>query len=181
MSNYTSILGFQSIDVNTLRPRQNGRHSADDIFKCNENVWIPIRISLKFVPQGPNNNIPALIQIMAWRRPGDKPLSGPMMVRLPTHIWVTRRQWVKGIQGALLNISFIIYACFSVWPMMYDSAPGTYNVWLIRYASGFVVIHFVDHIIISWYIRLIYLSISIRIGSLALRKYMYYDCLDTVE
>ena len=84
--------------LNTLRPRQNERHFADDIFKwifLNENVWIPIKISLKFVPQGPINNIPALVQIMAWRRPGDKPLSGPMMVRLPTHICVTRPQWVN--------------------------------------------------------------------------------------
>ena len=32
---------------------------------------------------------------MAWRRPGDKSLSGPMMVRLPPHICVTRPQWVK--------------------------------------------------------------------------------------
>ena len=39
---------------------------------------------------------PALIQIMAWRRSGDKPLSEPMMGRLPTHICVTRPQWVKG-------------------------------------------------------------------------------------
>ena len=43
----------------------------------------------------PINNIPSLVQIMAWRRPGDKPLSEPMMVRLPTHIYVTRPQWVK--------------------------------------------------------------------------------------
>ena len=70
---------------NTLRPRQNGRHFADDIFKCiflNENVWISIKISLKFVPKGPINNIPALVQIMAWRRTGDKPLSEPMMTQL---------------------------------------------------------------------------------------------------
>ena len=39
-----------------------------------------IKILLKFVLKGPINNIPALIQIMAWRRPGDKPLSEPMMV-----------------------------------------------------------------------------------------------------
>ena len=84
--------------LSTLRPRQNGRHFADAIFKCiflNENVWIPIKISLKFVPQGPINDIPAMVQIMAWRRPGDKPLSGPMMVRLPTHLCVTRPQWVN--------------------------------------------------------------------------------------
>ena len=78
-------------------PRRNEQHFADDIFKrifFNENVWIAIRISLKFVPKGPINNIPALVQIMAWRRSGDKPLSEPMMVRLPTHICVTRPQWV---------------------------------------------------------------------------------------
>ena len=64
-----------------LRPRQNGRHFADDIFKCifmNENIWIQIKISLKFIPKGPINNIPALVQIMAWRRPGDKPLPEPI-------------------------------------------------------------------------------------------------------
>ena len=53
------------------------------------------KISLKFVPKGPIDNIPAWVQIMAWHRPGDKPLSEPMMVRLPTHICVTRPQWVK--------------------------------------------------------------------------------------
>ena len=54
-----------------------------------------IKISLKFIPKVPINNIPALVQIMAWRRTGDKPLSEPMMVVLPTHICVTRPQWVK--------------------------------------------------------------------------------------
>ena len=37
---------------------------ADDIFKCiflNENVWISIKISLKFVPKGPIDNILALV------------------------------------------------------------------------------------------------------------------------
>ena len=84
--------------VNSLRPRQIRRHFADDVFKCNflnDNVWILIKISLKFVPKGPINNIPALDQIMVWRRPGDKPLSEPMMVSLLTHICVTRPQWVK--------------------------------------------------------------------------------------
>ena len=55
---------------------------ADDIFKCiflNENCYTSIQISLKFIPKAPGENIPALVQIMAWRRPGDKPLSTPMM------------------------------------------------------------------------------------------------------
>ena len=83
---------------NSLRPRQNGRHFPDDIFKCiflNESIWILIEISLKFVPKGPINNIPALVQIMAWHRPGDKPLSEPILVCLLTHICVTRPQWVN--------------------------------------------------------------------------------------
>ena len=82
---------------NTLRPRQNGRHFADDTFIrifLNENVRIMIEISLKFVPKGLINNIPALVQIMAWRRSGDKPLSEPMrLVSLLTHICVARPQW----------------------------------------------------------------------------------------
>ena len=85
------------VQLNTLRPRQNGRHFAD-IFKCiflNENVWIPLKISLTFVPKGPINNIPTLVQIMAWRRSGDKPLSEPMMFSLSTHICVTQLQWVN--------------------------------------------------------------------------------------
>ena len=84
--------------INTLRPRQNGRLFADDIFKCiflNENIRISIKISPKFVPKGPINNIPALVQIMAWRRSGGKPLSEPMVVSLLTHICVTRPQWVN--------------------------------------------------------------------------------------
>ena len=65
----------------------------------NENVWISIKISLKFVRKGVFNNFPVLGQIMAWRPPGDKPLSEPMMESLLTHICVTRPQWVKHHDG----------------------------------------------------------------------------------
>ena len=88
------------IKFNTLRPRQNGRHFADDTFKCiffYENVGISIKISLKFVPKGPINNIPALVQEMAWRLSGDKSLTEPMVVKLQTHICVTRPHWVNGL------------------------------------------------------------------------------------
>ena len=80
--------------LDTLRPRQNGRYFPDNSF-LNVYVWISINISLKFVPRGPINDIPTLVQGMAWRRPGDKPLSEPMMVTLPTHICFTRPQWVN--------------------------------------------------------------------------------------
>ena len=58
---------------NTLRPKQNGRHFPDDTFKrifLNDNVRISIKISPKFVSKGPIINISALVQIIAWCRPG---------------------------------------------------------------------------------------------------------------
>ena len=84
--------------INTLRPRLNCRHCPYDILKwiiLNENVWTSLKISLKVFPIGPINNTPALVQMMAWRRPDDKPLSEPMMVRLSTNICDTRPQWVE--------------------------------------------------------------------------------------
>ena len=75
--------------LNTLRPRQNSRHSPNDIFKCIFiNIRMLIKISLKFVPKGQINNIPVLVSIMAF-------LSELMMARLLTHICVTRPQWVN--------------------------------------------------------------------------------------
>ena len=69
--------------------------SRDDIFNrifVNENVIISIKFSLQFVPKGPINNIPVLVQIMAWRRPGNKPLSEAVMVSLLTHKCVPQSQ-----------------------------------------------------------------------------------------
>ena len=100
---------------NTLRRRQNERHFADDVFKCiflNDNVWISLNISPKFVPKGPINNIPALVQIIVWRRSGNKPLSEPMIVSLPTHTCVTRPQWVDFIRTWYwVGICWWIYTC----------------------------------------------------------------------
>ena len=58
-------------------------------WKCIDFNWI----FTEFVPQGPINKIPTLVQIIAWRRPGDKPLSEPMTASLLTHICITRPQW----------------------------------------------------------------------------------------
>ena len=57
---------------------------ADNIFKCiflNENDKIVVKISLKCVSGSPTDNKAALVQVMAWRRTGDKPLSEPMMTQ----------------------------------------------------------------------------------------------------
>ena len=78
--------------------RQNGRHFPGYIFKCiflEENICISLKTSPKCVPDVLINDIPALVQMLAWRRPGNKPLSEPMMVSLLTHISVTRPQWVN--------------------------------------------------------------------------------------
>ena len=72
-------------NIITLTPRHNCCRFADDIFKyifLNENVCISLRISLKFVPKIWINNIASLVQIMAWRWPGDELVYEPMMVSL---------------------------------------------------------------------------------------------------
>ena len=93
-----------------LKPRQNGHHSTDDTFNCiflNENVWIEIKISLKFFPKGPNN-ILALVKIMAWCRLGNKPISEQMMVGLLMHVSITQPQWVN---NTFMFQSIIRYQC----------------------------------------------------------------------
>ena len=73
--------------INTLRPRQDGYHFADNIFKLiflNEHVFIMIKISLKFVPMSPITNEPASVHKMAWCRKG-----------LLTNIRVTWLKWVN--------------------------------------------------------------------------------------
>ena len=93
------ISRLHTTPVNTSRPRQNGRHFPDDIFKwifLNENGWMSINISLKFVPRGPINNIPTLVQIMAWRRPGDKPLFEPMVYwRIYASLGLNESKWSR--------------------------------------------------------------------------------------
>ena len=61
--------------INTLRARWNGRNAFSWI-----KIWILIKISLKFAPKGTIYNKSALVQIMAWCRVGDRPLSEPIMV-----------------------------------------------------------------------------------------------------
>ena len=139
--------------INTLRPRQNGRHFPDNIFKwifLNENVWISIKISLKFFPKGPINNIPAVVQIMAWRRSGDKPLS------YLNQWWLVYRRIYASLS---LNefekiwcwcISFSLYPVVSQWCMhmcfsqlfhhcFNKSGLGPYNGLLLNPILTFIV------------------------------------------
>ena len=143
---------------NTLRPRQNGRPFADDTFKrifLNENVRISIKISLKFVPKGPINYNQPLVQVMAWRRSGDKPLSEPIMVSLLTHVCVTRPQCfniikVDGCRAvgfvfylwliSVLGSSAFMYWCLSVYE--YIVRPSwCRSYWeLVQYLLGLMTV-----------------------------------------
>ena len=132
-----SISLTKSISFNTLGPRQNGRHFADDTFKrifLKENIRISIKISLKFVPKGPFDNIPALFQIMAWCRPGDKPLSEAMKVSLLTHICVARPQWVNS--GAI-HIIWLLYdiETFVILVTLCNGNPAVSNGITLRWVS----------------------------------------------
>ena len=84
----------------TLRPRQHRRYFDNDICKCfilNENIWILIQISMKFVPSGQTNNIPdnslapTRLQAIIWTNDG----------YLIMYICVTWPQWVRVISRCL--------------------------------------------------------------------------------
>ena len=115
---------FRYVDDLLSKLTHWGQDIMADIFQCiflNEYVCNSIKISLEFVPKGPINNIPALVQKMAWRRPGDKLLYEPMMVTLPTHYmvtllthWsVTRLQWVNSVAGRLHKF-LVVHICNSI-------------------------------------------------------------------
>ena len=106
----------------------NGSHFADNIFKL---IFL-IEISLKFVPKGPINNIPTLVQIMARHLPGDKPLSEPVMVRLPTPICITWPQWVRG--GLFREITRYIFAITSTWSVQ-DAKNSSLDI--LKYLPSF--------------------------------------------
>ena len=115
--------------------------TLSNIFFFDEKVIISIKISLKFVPKGTIDNIPALVQMMAWRRSGDKPLSEAMLVSLLTHIYITRPQWVY-IKSKLISFPLIsevtsIFSCN-------NSEPYYSDVMMVAIASqitSFTIVH----------------------------------------
>ena len=108
------LLSLSTVPVILIMPLIHwGRDRKAAIFQTtffqyillNENVWISIKIWLMFVPNDTISNIPALVQIMAWRRPVDKELSEPMMIRLSTHKCVTSPQ--RAYKVAVLYLKFL--------------------------------------------------------------------------
>ena len=126
---------YPTFPLNKMRPRKSGRYLTDDIFKCiflNEHFWIQITISLIFSLDGQMINIPSLVPILAWRRPGDKPLSEPIVVSLMAHICITPPQWVNINRSSIkrnLVISYVywIICCFSA---LYIIGPPCYRAFI---------------------------------------------------
>ena len=80
---YAATLHSNGLQINSSA-LENDCRVGDDIFKCiaaNENVWLLIEISLKFVPKTVIDNNPALIEIIARHRIDGKPLSEPMLTQ----------------------------------------------------------------------------------------------------
>ena len=63
--------------------------TSSNIFPCVKIAVSWFQISLKFVPKGPLNNSPALVETMTWHRTGEQPLSQPMTPHLLTHIYAS--------------------------------------------------------------------------------------------
>ena len=103
--NITALISWESMHMIRFCLTHWGRDKMATFSQTTPSyIRISIKISLKFVPKGLISNIPALVLIMAWRRPGDKPLTEPMMVRSLTHICVTRPQWVN---HSCLNAKYV--------------------------------------------------------------------------
>ena len=106
---------------NTLRLRQNGSHFADNIFWCislNQNTWIWIKISLKFALCSPIDNRLTLVQIMAWRWIGAKPLSKPVMA---SNTWKMTVSQPSSLQhGNAQMRSYLMNSCNIAIYQLYD-------------------------------------------------------------
>ena len=108
--------------INALRLRQNGHYFPNDIFKCiflNEIVWILIKISLKFAPEGSINKIPALVQIMAWWQAIIWINDGPDHWRIYASLGLNELNAVNRQSIGTLNY-FKIWGCYN----------DTYRIWM---------------------------------------------------
>ena len=76
------------------------------------------------------DNISALVEIMAWRRPGTKPLSKPMMVSLLMHICFTWPKWVTTIHRDML-IKTRGHSLTSKWHR-HNNASKSYQIYSIQ-------------------------------------------------
>ena len=85
------------------------------------------------------SNIPVLFYIMAWHRPGDRPLSEPMIVRLPTHVCITRSQWVNRWEWLAWRRGQICLAsqrtCYRKLRTIFDQANFLNHTYIILHST----------------------------------------------
>ena len=96
---------WQEGKIHILRSRQNCRHFTDGIFKCiflNKMYEYRLRFHCSLSPKFELRIFQRWFR-MAWRQPGDKPLSEPMVVGLLTHICV--------IHSMSYSVFYILICC----------------------------------------------------------------------
>ena len=91
---------------------------------------------MKFVPKGPMNNIPALVQIIAWHQPGDKPLSELTMLSLLTHICIICLQWVKEDKDLLIQHSQYFGCWLPLDSRSHGISSNAIDLILLEYCSS---------------------------------------------
>ena len=104
---YSLSLCLNMWAINSSPHGQNGRHFADNIFKCiflNEKFCTWIQISLKFVFKVPIDNKSALVQVMAWGWIGSKPLSEPVIADM-------QRYW----EIELIMLAILFWKLIYLW------------------------------------------------------------------
>ena len=92
--------------VNTLSTEQNGHHFAEDIFKCtsvNKNAW-----KFHWSLWVPLENKPTMVQVMAWCRPGDRPLFESILSKHYSHNELTTSVSANWCYVGLLGWQHII-------------------------------------------------------------------------
>ena len=111
--------------LNSSPPGQNGGHFADYIFWCfflNENVRNWIQFWPQFVLNGPIDNKPALIQVIAWHRTGDNLLPEPMLTQI-IDIYAS----LGGVKSLVLSLSQSRGVChFRI--VIFVHVPETHSV-----------------------------------------------------
>ena len=119
-------------------------------------VWNMIRNVLQgicvFVPKGPIiNDNPALVQIMAWRQSGGKPLSEPMMVRLLTDAYMH----YSASNELIMNIGLRFYSKVSFDAMMsvnyfsndqYIYCPSCFFICIYNYHFNLFIVIWCSHV-----------------------------------
>ena len=125
---YSEVTG-PWVPINTLRPKQNGHHFADNILKCiflNETLGILIKISLKFVPEDPIDNKSPLVQWMAWYLSSNRPLPEPVLTII---LW--RLMTSLGHNELTSPSPFILQFSMQWWRKMQHKVTEIWNVYTV--------------------------------------------------